>query len=749
MRDKAYRFRLSLVLALVGILGVAFTVRAAEAAQPTDPEVLALFQKGIEHYESEELGEARDAFEQILAMKPSSRVALEMRNKAEIGLFVRMQTQEEDQEFAEAAGNLLQMMTAAARHEKREIADVQTLLANYRSVELRTHLEARERLIGHGQYAVPYLLEFLTTQGPENQSTVARAIATLTAMDRDACVPLITALATKDDVLKTRVAGVLGQLGDARAVPSLVALLEDPAAPQPVAETAGDALKNITGQDPGQLSPALEQYKDVITKYLGEDTTSVGYIFGEWAPIWRWNAAGEQLHERLTYELVPRHLYYQRAGAELALEALKLTPEDADLKSLLVALLSRQVKSVRFAAEGWFGEEVQADAEKRLADLEERQSVIGHLCDSDVVGQALKRVLALRDAEAALILVKLLGGKAGAESGEGAEALLAALEALDKDVRYHASIQIVKRSPSGNMGEAVKVMEILSAALKYAAGKNALLVFNDFQLRNRLSAVVHDHEFRTTECVATTGSISEYLNLQPGVDIVFLTGDLSEELFGEVMEKLKTDARTKAVPLYVVIDAERSTVDLSQYEGIRGVLSPLEVRAAKLAPLFEDAVSQRVTPAAAERGSVVLLAAHALQGVDPTTTQYPLAMLEPALVAALRGYDEPVQMAAVQNLAGFGSAQALARLAELAADEAVSDELKASACHAIAAVAKRTGEKLPPNIVEVLKGALKSDVQTVKDAAAEALGVSGLASDDLEDVLEGYARPTPVATPAQ
>jgi hypothetical protein len=45
----------------------------------------------------------------------------------------------------------------------------------------------------------------------------------------------------------------------------------------------------------------------------------------------------------------------------------------------------------------------------------------------------------------------------------------------------------------------------------------------------------------------------------------------------------------------------------------------------------------------------------------------------------------------------------------------------------------------------MLKGALGSDVQAVKNAAAEALGVSGLTPDELRGLLEGYATPAPVA----
>ena len=721
----------------------------ATALSAADEDLLRLFEKGTRQYESDKLEEARETFEQILAMKPSSQVALAMRRKAEIGLFVNMQTQAEDAELAAAAKTLLEMMTVAAVHEKREMGNVEELLVDYQSPDVKRHLAARAELLRHGPYAVPYLLQFLSAQGPQNQIIVGRTIAALAEMPRDACLPLIAALATDDALLQSRVAGTLSQIGDIRAVPALMAIAEDTAASAPVVEAAKAAVRSITGQDAGQLPSALDLHKAVIDKYLTENGAAVGHVFGEWLPIWSWNEAAEQTASKLSYELVPGYLYYQRAGAELALLGLQSVPEDAGLKSLLLTLLCRQYKLANMAAEGGAGEAMRQDAAVRRADLEKRVATVGHLYDSDVAGQALKRALQLADGDASLVLVKLLGQKAGAESGEGAEALLAALDALDKDVRYQASIEIARRSPSGRMGEARKVMQVMAAALRYAAGRNALIVFNDLQSRNKLSAALQEHDFMTSECSAGEGAIDQCLNLRPGVDIVFLTGNLTEDAFDSIMGKLKSDARTKPVPLYVVVDAAKeSPGDLSRFEGISGVLSPLEIRDAKLQPLLQEAAGHRLGPDAASRADVVLLAAQTLEGVDPVATAYPLAILEPSLLSALTGYGEPVQMATVNNLRRFGSEKALEPLGELVVATGSSVELRTAACHAIAAVARRTGQTLEPKTIDALRDAFNSDVELLKNAAAEAIGVAGIPAADLRAAVETYATPTPVAAEA-
>ncbi len=729
--------RAILWLGLCVVLAIAFSAGAV-ADQQADQKAMALFEQGVKSYDAGELEKAKQAFDELLALKPSSLAALDMRRKAELGLFVEM-LDKEDVGLAGSAKKMLELMTTAVRQKKREVTDVDRLLTDFQSPAAGPFLEARTRLIGHGPYAVPYLLDFLTRQGPKNQRIVARTISTLTEMHRDVCLPLTAALSTDDEILKVRIVTVLGHLGDARAVPALLAVWEADT-PAPVVEAAYEAIKNITARDAKSIGPAVLRYTKLIEKYLAEDATSVGYVFGDLAEVWTWEPGREKLQDRLTYELVPAYLYYQRQGAQCALEALRVDPDDGRLQALLVALLCRELRLVRDYA-GLGGEEVSSDAQARLADLQKRLPVVCHIYGADTVGEALERLIALKDSGAALGLVELLAEKVGVGPSKGADALLVALATPYKDVRYRAAVAIVELSPTGQIGDPGEVMQVLSAALKHASVKTALLVFNDLQIRNRLNAAVGEQRLSAVECTVQAGAVDRALNLEPAVDIVFVGGNVSEDAFGTVLQKLKTDARTKAVPLYVIADPRMESPDLSKYEGIAAVLSPDDIRAAKLQPLLETVMALRPTPIGAEKGEIVLLAARALLSVDPEMTGYPLRMLEPSLIGALRGFGEPVQLAAVGNLARFGSASALEPLAELLASGTNSEELKASACYAIAAVAQRTGQKPSGGVVSALKNALDGDVQTVKEAAAEALSVAGLSEQDILGVVDAYALP--------
>jgi HEAT repeat protein len=730
MGNTASKVALRIVLAVSLLAATSLLANAAE--EQADQKAIALFEQGVASYEAGQSEKAKSAFEELLALQPSSSAAQEISKKPRYEVLFKMRA---DDRLAPTAEKMLQFVTAAARESKRQIADVEKLLTDFQSPDLATHLKARFVLIGHGPYAVPYLLQFLTRQGPQNQVIVARTISTIKNMGRDACPPLMAALATKDAVLKTRVASVLGQIRDARALPPLLALYQDGSAPQPVRDSASEAIKNIAGKDAATFGPAIREYEKLVESYLKEDATAVGYVFGEWAEVWKWNEAPEKLQDKLSCELAPNFLYYQRQGAEYALQALSLNPENLSLKSSLVALLCRQLRLVKTLAPE-ASKDVKKDAEARLAALEKQVPLICHLYDADVIGMSLKRAQALQDSWVSLYLTEILGSKAGPDAGVAAQALGEGLGAPDRDARYRASVEMVRLSPTGAIGEPEKVMQVLSAALKRAASKNALLVFNDLQERNRLRTALGKLEMQGVECDAVPGAIDEILRLEPAVDVVFVTGNVPDAVFRTLFNKLKSDIRTAALPTYVMIDATQQAADVSKYEGLSGVLSPDDIRAAKLGPIVQPILSRRTSALAQEQGDIVLQAAEALRNVDPKTTKYPLGLLEPSLIGALRGYGEPVSMAVVADLKSFGSAKSLGPLSQVAADKDNSPELKARACYAIASVLKRTQAKPPAEVVEVLKASLKSDNKSVREAAAEALGVAGLSGMDLLEIVE-------------
>jgi len=550
-------------------------------------------------------------------------------------------------------------------------------------------------------------------------------MSVLADIGRPAAPPLAEALRAEDKVLRLRVAAVLGQLGDRRAVPDLLALLEGLEGSDPAAQAAAEALRSITGKQASELGPAVARYQALALDYLREDVAAVGHVYGEWQAVWYWDPQGKDLEHRLRYELVPSYLYYQRLAAENALKALNLDPGNTELQAILIASLSRQLCLTSGFSAGYPDGELKADAERRAGAFASGVPVACHLCGADAVGKALMHTLELGDGAASLYLVKLLGGKVGRETGEAAEALLAALDFPGAEVRCRASVEILKASPTGAIGDPAKVMQVFAAALGHAAKRTALLVSNDMQVLNKLAVVVEGQGWQVTKASVDGGAINKALDLRPAVDAVFLSAGAEPKLFKTAYSKLKSDARTAPLPLYVVLDPRNTTLDLSDYEGISAVISPDDLRAAKIEPLLTKAAAVGEIPSEGERAELVLLATQALEAVDPATTRYPLEALEPALCAALTGYGEAVALSAVRNLGRLGSAAALPALERALTREGASAELKAAVCKAIASVVSRTGESLNPSLVTALGAALEGEVQAVREAAAEALSVSG------------------------
>ena len=737
---------MSLTVALILLTGVCTVCPAQEEG---GEKVMALLEKGIQLYEEGQYAEARSALEEVIALKPGSKVALYVWEKAEIEELLRMVDRKE---VAPAVRQVMEVLTRALREKKRSVEGIEKLLADFQSHDMETYARALNRLIGYGPYAVPYLLDFLVLDSEEDMRVVARTQVAITRMHRDVALPLIEALATEDGLLKIRVAGILGQLGDKRAAPALLALARNEQANEALRDTAGQALVDITGLGPEALGSTAAAYESLAQAYLCEDADIVGYLGGDYSEVWRWNADAAELTGKLDYELVPNFLYYLRAGGEVALEGLALEPGNELLQSLLLALVTIEASRCEVLASdempsslggGQVREETKAEAAGRLEDLLVRWPVLCHLCSPAVVGRALELTLAMGEGAASLRLTKALGSKEGLTVEGGGSSLVAALDSGDKGVRYHAAAELVKHSPEGTFGEPQKVMHVLSAALRQAAAKNALLVFDNLNTRNMLSAILQEQNVASIGCSADAVRINMALNLEPAIDSVFLTGNLTDTSFESLLSGLKADVRTKTVPLFVVVDTEMESADLSRYEGITSALSIDDLRAEKIGPLMEEHVlTQSPTPLTEEKEAIVLKAARALALVDPLMTRYDLSLVESALIDALRGYSEEVQGAALRALARSGSAGVASPASEIVASEASSGELKIVACRAIAAVLRRSGQPAGEDVVNRLLEALVGGDQAVREAAAEALGAAGIAPADALALKARYARPT-------
>jgi len=737
MSRGAMRCGIVLAVVIAFAAGLAGTVNAQEAKEQ---KILDTFKKGVTLYETGEYAAAKEAFSQVLAMEPDSQAALKMHDMAELSELFSM---EGNAQLKSEVHRLLDLMTRAARERKRAIPDVEQVMKDFQSPDLTVYVGARVKLIGHGPYAVPYVVPLLALKAPDQQAIVAHAEGLLVNLQKDAALPLIQVLlGTDDTLLKARVAAVLGQIRDARAVPALLSVRDDPKSLPDVKDAASRALKDVTGKNPEELGTAVQQYVALGNAYFVQDEVKVGPTYGLTGDIWEWKPGGANLTQKIIAEEVPNYLYYQRMATEVALEGLALEPGNRDLEALLTAGLVREMALCDYfksAAQAGLSKEladkVQKDATDRAATLDLEAPVVLRLLRTPVAARALEMLLSVGDSLATLFVVKAVEDKLvaegpGALDPESAAALIAAANSGDKDVRYNAAIALVEASPLGDLVPTEQVMQVMSATLKAAAARNALILMDNFQMRNSLVTLLRGLGVETTECTVLAAQVQSVLSIQPSVDIIFLAGNGPDAKLARVVTALKEDPRTKSAPLYVVVDPAAPAPDMSKYQGIEGVLKPDDLRQEKLQPIIQEKVlAKKRSPFTEEEQAVVLRAARALGRVDPLKTRYALEILEPSLISALAGYSENVTAAVVANLSDFGDDACVEPLSKVAAGGG-SLNLRVAALRAMAAVMKRSGVPATENVAGILKAALAGKDQPLRHAAAEAISAAGLPASE-------------------
>jgi tetratricopeptide (TPR) repeat protein len=744
MTKHAKRWGAALVAAVlaVGLVGTAW------AQDTQDDALLAVFQQGITYYETGEYEQARGAFDQVLAAQPTLAMAVKMREVAELGVFFKMM---ENDMLGPQAEKLLDLMVRAVRQNLRIMEAPEQFVEDLRATEGERYGTAYVTLRSHGPYSVPYLLPLLGEAGTGELALVGRVISLLGGMQKDACLPLIQVLRHTDDALvKGRLAGALAQLADIRAVPALMAMWEDPGELEPVRREVGRAIRAITDAEPETLSSAVDQYISVGQSYLAEDSSRVGYTYGFTGDVWYWVPADTDDAATVLYEEVPDFLYHKDMAENLALEGLEIEPASTELQALLGAALVRQLavcEQVRLAEspaeEAGEVAAAQHEAAVERADMLADQIPMAlRLMSTSTLARALDMALDVEDGAASLYLVKTLADRLAARpmaaEPEAMDTLARAIDSRGRHVRYNAAVTLVASCPDGACGDPEKTMAALSATLRAATARTALVVIGDFQTRNTLGELLRDCALQAVEAPVNEGGIQAALSLQPSVDVVFLSANVPDLLFGRVLEMVQEDPRTRGVPVYAVIGPGDEVADVVHREGIAAVLPVDDLRPVKIQPIADAVLARSLSAFTDEEEALVLKAVQAVQAVDPEATAYDLPMLEPALVMALTGYGEDVTRGAIGALVPFGSPEVLPHLGKIVAGDA-STEVKVAACKAIVAVVTRTQAAVPPDTVAAVKNALVAEDAALQQAGAEALSVAGLEAGELVGLIRTAA----------
>lgn len=692
-------------LLLVGGAGLSVPAVAAERTEITES-----FNKAVQLLEAasgskdageklEKFKEARVALEKVLGLKPDADTARELRNLVKGEIITRVFL-EAPRETIDKFKEVLALAEQGRKDYIRDKARIAELIKDLTAGEFDRMWIAIYQLKGAGQHAVPQLFEKLKTGNRDDCSAVTMA---LIAAGPSVVLPLAETLKIDDAEIEQEIIFILGQIGDARALPALAATAAS-ATNEAVNTEAAKAVRAIAGDAGAKSAPIyyLEQAQAYYQKRFEVlQRPAEDYI------IWTWdnearNVAGRQ---------VPEYAFYLEMAEKFCYDAIAINEFFEDIYPLLICDYFQQyhtysdlLASAARAGENTLSEAEVKDLEARKARMVEilrTATALGKehvydalqmaLADGNVaVAVSCSATLRKLGSTADLPIVPVAGKRGQIKPQVPAEAdpLVAALDSANKSVRYDAAATLAGLADRQFPG-VEKVAPILCQALGERGARVALVADSDVQVVNHLQASLKDQ--RLNYIVDIARDQKEALNV--GFSVPMKDVLLVDAAFKKSIETFLTDYRTRNVPVIILTTDANAAEARAAFEG-KGKVAAFLAKPIQHAAL-EIALSDAFRTVREDTGNTVALemnylAARALANVDVSTTVLPMNDTVPALVRALDLPDE-VRLEALKALSNIASPAAQHELTQVAVNTANSLEARLGALEALASIAIKQG----------------------------------------------------------
>ena len=287
--------RLLMVCCLVvASFGINSWTPASAQEKASRPELQQQFDTALKFYNDGQYDKAAAELDKILQMNPTSHEAMDLRQKTDMGLLVKML---QEPKVGAKIRILLRKSEEEAANLPHDPATIKALIEKSASDDIVVHWSAIRQLTAIGAFAVPQLLdEALSNERMTRESRKLSAFIALRSMGTAATPPLVVALRYAGDADADTLATMIAKSPDARAVPPLAAIAGNPARPENVRKAASDALAAIISEPAraAQLN-AADAYFSLAQRYYYADPALLA----------------------LTSDAVARHLALESPGQEL------------------------------------------------------------------------------------------------------------------------------------------------------------------------------------------------------------------------------------------------------------------------------------------------------------------------------------------------------------------------------------------------------------------------------------------------
>ncbi len=651
--SQAHRLLLGAFLALIP---------AAPAAAQDAQE---LFRTGMAHYHNGDHEQAIAAFRQLVAMEPDQASAYTLLNSSQDQL---MQLMVAGGEFETFARNLMEDASATAREAVRDQDSIAEVAERCFDQDDRVRSKAIFELgYRHGAFGAAPLIEALSDQ---RESRRLMAIYALTRIGAEMTQPVLAASWSNNPQTRSGCAIVLSGLNDGRAAGRLADMAAND-------ENGGVRMLAAEAAPAGDVSDMVMQQG---WSYLNQDPEYGLASVENYGVFWVADGVGVQGRDMpptlVSLELAKRHF----------LRALELGHADSGVALATTYALEISALHAEVAA-----------GNDDLQTVADHQTAAVLTLPTEILAQALAAAVAEARTDAALILVDLVGARAGSE-----DALRATLEnARAANLRYAAAMALAEMGDHSG-----SVAATLAEATNLEALRVVHLIDPD---RNRAMGLAEGLAKAGVVVIHGADGADGLIHANRSVLVdAFVIADPLPDLYARrVVKEIRKIDRFADTPIMVLGNEDTGDIDDAE--------------------VAEDADAQTILDGFGDLGidrerflATAAKAAQSLAGmawVDSSTT----AGVADGMVAAL-GREDAVAIPSAYVIGVSGSGAAADALASLIADDGRSSEARTAAASALANLIARTGAGVS---ADGILAAMEEGDAALSAACARVLGAGG------------------------
>ena len=587
---------------------------------------------------------------------------------------------------------------------------------------------AAERLADSGEYAVPFIVQYLRDSSKKNLTR--QILRVLPRIDRPALNPLVMALRMNDHATTPYLIGALGSLGYAQAAPYLMQLVEAEQTPTEIRAAAKAALDDLSTSavaiDAGVS--AAEAFYWLAKLYYQDDASLAADIRLDSANVWYWK------DDLLQNVEVPTSIFNEVMAMRCCEEALRLKP---DLKPALALWLAANFRREAQLPEGAY------DATR--PDGYPPASYFAQSAGPEYCLMALARAVDDGDPAVALGAIEAIRKTAGPASvlpeQLGRQPLAEALSFPDRMVRIRAALALAGALPSRDFHNSQQLIPVLNeAVMLYGGARNALVVDPESATANSVSAALRAAGYNVISDADLFNGLEKIRTELPGVDVITIASDIGEPGLEAGLDSLRTEFRFAATPVLIVAKAadQQAVRDLVRGDHRLGAIqAAVDARAitGAIARVARSVGATDISPDVGLGLSIEATMALRLLAITHNSV-FDVAESQAALIAALSSSDAILRRNVAGVLAYVASADAQEAVARIALDASEETTMRVSMFAALADSAKLNGNLLGADAVARLTRVAESDADmTIRSAGSQTLGALNLPGNPASEII--------------